>query len=274
MQVEEFSKSLFEEMETLTAEEDIETIEGAKNVSVIMLRLIEKLRMFISNYQFENTGEEIQFFKIIKPKFFTELFYTQNIFKIVSNLPVGLSEDKNEYFITELSGIQKYIESNKDFLLYYRSGSCLFDEIYFVRKPPDLWLSLTAAEYGDQIFTTVYDNKLAKLLAYNRLSTFLINSINSVYPKGAEHPITWTGSKAALIELLYALQTNGSCNNGAIDVKELASHFENIFNVKLGNFYRTFQEIRIRKMSRTTFLDQLKESLIRRMDHSDENPKW
>lgn len=48
---------------------------------------------------------------------------------------------------------------------------------------------------------------------------------------------------------------------------------EESFNVKVGNFYRVFQGQRIRKKSRTTFLDTLKENLIKRMDETDLNPK-
>ncbi len=85
--------------------------------------------------------------------------------------------------------------------------------------------------------------------------------------------VSWTGSKASRIELLYALQSSGSCNDGTIDIKRLATHLETLFSIDLGNYYRVFQEIRIRKISRTTFLDQLKDRLIKRMDDSDENPK-
>ncbi|HEY8687695.1 MAG TPA: RteC domain-containing protein [Chitinophagaceae bacterium] len=63
-------------------------------------------------------------------------------------------------------------------------------------------------------------------------------SLNEVARKFTGLQIAWTASKAALIELLYALQTNGSCNNGSIDFKEL------------------------------------RESLIKRMDTSDETPRW
>ena len=80
--------------------------------------------------------------------------------------------------------------------------------------------------------------------------------------------------KSALVELLYALQSAGSCNNGDIDLKQLANHFEHLFNIDLGNYYRIFQEMRIRKMNRTTFLDQLKARLIQRMDETDETPKF
>jgi hypothetical protein len=63
------------------------------------------------------------------------------------------------------------------------------------------------------------------------------------------HKLKWTASKASLIELLYALQTSGSFNNGSIDLKSLATSLENLFDIDLGNYYRVFQEIRIRKQS-------------------------
>jgi len=35
-----------------------------------------------------------------------------------------------------------------------------------------------------------------------------------------------------------------------------------------------FQDMRIRKINRTTYLDLLKGRLIQRMDEADENPKY
>lgn len=70
------------------------------------------------------------------------------------------------------------------------------------------------------------------------------------------------------------MQTSGSFIKGTVDLKDLAIGFENLFHTDLENYYRVFQEIRIRKESRTTFLDQLKERLIKRMDEADENPKF
>ena len=72
--------------------------------------------------------------------------------------------------------------------------------------------------------------------------------------------------------MLYALQSTGSFNNGSIGIKDLANELQSLFNVDMGNYYRAFQEIRIRKSSRTSFMDQLKNRLIKRMDDSDENP--
>ena len=275
MRAEEFSKILLGELEGLTKDDD-STLESAREISSGLLQIVARLRNFIIGYTFENSGEEIRFFKYTKAEFFVPLIYYQSVFEILSAIPVALQEDINAYYLRELKRIRKYMESNKRLLKYYRSGSRVLDDIYFVRRPPDLWLSLTSGECNDPLFTTLCDHKLSTVLAYEKVGNFIIGSISPSTAEGkAVGPsVTWTGSKASLIELLYALQTSGACNNGTIDVKQLATHFEHIFNVRLGNFYRTFQEIRIRKISRTTFLDQLKENLIKRMDNSDENPKY
>jgi len=280
MNVVEFSNTLYDEIEKARSEVGEEnSLEGARILSTFILSTISKLRNFITGYQFKNRSEEIDFFRNSKPRFLSKFIYYQKIFEIHSQSPVATGNEINVHYKNELQRLGSYIHANNDFLIYYRSGSILLDEIYFVRRPPDLWLSLNNDNCENDVnFTTIFDYKLSKLLAYEKVSEFLIESLSGPAPSASETQahgkLTWTGSKAALIELIYALQTSGVCNNGAIDVKQLARHFEQFFNIKLDNFYRTFQEIRIRKISRTTFLDQLKENLIKRMDNSDENPRF
>jgi len=80
----------------------------------------------------------------------------------------------------------------------------------------------------------------------------------------------WTGSKAALTELIYALQSGGVLNNGLTPIKEIAENFEKIFQVELGNYYHCFNEIRLRKKNRTALLDHLREKVLQKMDGLDE----
>tara|TARA_B100000965_G_scaffold405066_1_gene437738 strand:- start:1432 stop:1773 length:342 start_codon:yes stop_codon:yes gene_type:complete len=102
----------------------------------------------------------------------------------------------------------------------------------------------------------------------NKLSlTDLNNGKSQVEPKVK---MTWTDSKVALIELMYALHARGVFNHGRADLKEISKCMEDTFGVDLGQYHRTFLEIRIRKTGRTKFLDSLHESLIRRMDEADE----
>jgi hypothetical protein len=94
------------------------------------------------------------------------------------------------------------------------------------------------------------------------------SKINSM--KHSTSKLFWTGSKTDLTELIYALHSSGAINSGTADIKELASAFEQIFNIELGNYYHTFIEIRARKSSKTKFLDMLTNVIIRRFRDSDE----
>ena len=69
---------------------------------------------------------------------------------------------------------------------------------------------------------------------------------------------------------MYAFHTKGVFNNGAADLKEIASYFEDIFQIDLGQYRRTFLEIRARKTERTKFINALEVTLKKRMDDSDE----
>ena len=82
--------------------------------------------------------------------------------------------------------------------------------------------------------------------------------------------LTWTESKTALIELIYALQSQGVFEHSKADIKDIATYFENVFNIDLGDYYRTFLELRMRKTGRTKFMDSLKDNLNKRMDEQDE----
>ena len=86
--------------------------------------------------------------------------------------------------------------------------------------------------------------------------------------------LQWTKSKTALIELIYALQSYAVFDMGKTDIKAIATYFENVFEIDLGDFYHTYLEIRNRKINRkinrTKFIDSLKDAIRRKMDDQDE----
>ena len=73
-----------------------------------------------------------------------------------------------------------------------------------------------------------------------------------------------------MIELLYALNAAGVLNHGQLELNATVDLFEKMFNVDLGQYHRSFLELRERKNARTKFLDFLKEVLTRKMDDADE----
>ncbi|WP_245806797.1 RteC domain-containing protein [Arenibacter amylolyticus] len=74
-----------------------------------------------------------------------------------------------------------------------------------------------------------------------------------------------------MTELIYELHYQGVFDNGSSDIRLIAKFFESTFNFDLGNLYQTYLELRTRKMSKTKFLDALRDGLIKKMDDRDEN---
>lgn len=148
------------------------------------------------------------------------------------------------------------------------------DYKYFVRGKHDIKLSLDTFYFeADHNFSTSHDYKVAKIIANDLIQVYLEDQLHSTLyrDKSLEPPkLNWTGSKTALIELIYALHSQGVFDNGNVDIKVISKIFESAFNVNLGDFYHTFMELKSRKINRTKFLDNLRDSLIRKMNEQDE----
>lgn len=71
--------------------------------------------------------------------------------------------------------------------------------------------------------------------------------------------LKWTGPLVALVELMYSILKY--LNRGKAQIKDLAAILEFGFQVKLGNYSATLNEIRTRKRRISGFLDTLKENL-------------
>lgn len=239
---------------------------------------MEDLKQLISKHRFVSKPEEIQFFKEVKPKFYSLFIYYLKLYDIETRRPNATQRAEEKFLRKELRRLSYFFKNNAAFYQYYRTGASYLDEQYFLRSSQDLYLSLDPYYLNiDPSFCTSHDYKLSKLIASEKLQTFLQQALEKNNTRSGEgntlmaKPVlTWTGSKAALIELIYALQSCGVYNNGSAEVKLIAGYFQEAFHVDLGNYYRTFQEIRIRKGSRTHFLELLTERLIKRMDETDE----
>lgn len=278
-----FAESLMSELEHqlklihLETENPIQSAEHAIKNSVATL---EKLKTFFIKYKRLNKKEEIEFFRDIKPKFAAKLIYYNEIYSIETNKPFGSQKTIAKYYKAELLKLKVFFEKNQEFYRYYRTANNYLDNKYFVRTKYDLKLMVDSYYFqADHRFTTSHDYKVARILANDEIKVFLEEQIQklgrktitkqspSSLPKGPK----WTGSKVELIELIYALHTEGVFNNGASGLKEVTTFFEYSFNIDLGQFNRVFLEIRNRKSERTKFLNTLKNKLIIRMNEADEN---
>tara|TARA_R110002051_G_scaffold300823_1_gene368369 strand:+ start:1238 stop:1534 length:297 start_codon:yes stop_codon:yes gene_type:complete len=84
-----------------------------------------------------------------------------------------------------------------------------------------------------------------------------------------QNKLKWTGKKNELVELIYAIYSSKKINHGNIEIQEITNVFEEVFKIKLGNYYQKFHSIRCRQKNRTKFLDTIKENAIEYMDKLD-----
>jgi hypothetical protein len=260
----------------LEIDDPIQRSESAIN---IIVNSIEKLKIIFEKEKNKSQEIEIDFFKNIKPKFTSKLIYYNAIFKIETKKPHGGERILKKYLNNELDKLKRYFDNNLDFYRYYRTGSNYLDTKYFTRGKFDIKMALDSFYFeADRTFSTSHDFKVAKIMAHDLIQVYLEDKLlmmenrepkekSQVNPKLKQN---WTGSKVALIELLYALHTEGVFNNGASDLKDIAEYFENIFNIDLGQYHRAFLEIRMRKSDQTKFLNALKEKLVKRMENTDD----
>lgn len=260
----------------LEIDDPIQRSESAIN---IIVNSIEKLKIIFEKEKNKSQEIEIDFFKNIKPKFTSKLIYYNAIFKIETKKPHGGERILKKYLNNELDKLKRYFDSNLDFYRYYRTGSNYLDIKYFTRGKVDIKMALDSFYFeADHSFSTSHDFKVAKIMAHDLIQVYLEDKLlimenrepkekSQINPKIKQN---WTGSKVALIELLYALHTEGVFNNGSSDLKDIAEYFENIFNIDLGQYHRAFLEIRMRKSDQTKFLNSLKEKLVKRMENTDD----
>jgi hypothetical protein len=238
-----------------------------------ILECLSELKGSVLKRGFKNTGEEIRFFKYQKPAIVAKLIYYNAIYKIETKKPYG-AKPIRKYLNKELKKLKRFFDNNLNFYKYYRSNNSFRDEKMFLRGNHDikLWLD-TYYFQSDQSFSTSHDYKVAKIIANDLIQVYIEDQLYNKFQKDkskAPQRLKWTGSKVALIELIYSLHYQGMFDNGNNDIRVVAQYFESTFGIDLGNFYQTYLELRTRKMNRTKFLDALREELIRRMDEQDE----
>src|SRR5690606_19655172 len=249
------------------------SIQRIEAVIHLILGCLSELKAYVLKRGFKNTDEEIRFFKYQKPAIVAKLIYYNAIYKIETKKPYG-TKPIRKYLNKELTKLTRFFDNNLHFYNYYRSNTSFLDEKMFLRGNHDIKLCLDTGYFqSDLTFSTSHDYKVAKIIANDLIQVYiedqLYNKDQKDKPKTSKK-LNWTGSKVAIIELIYSLHYQGVFDNGNADIRLIAKYFENAFNVNLGNFYQTYLELRNRKMNPAKFLDTLRETLLKKMDEQDE----
>jgi hypothetical protein len=236
---------------------------------------IKELKRFVLDYKFQSIEEEIFFFKELTPQLLSRSVYFSELFSIEANRPIAEKKVQKQYLSRELGNIQRFMWNHHQFYNYILLKKSNFDHLYFLRDNALITgLSGGLGPALDERFCTPHCLLKSKILACIKINYYLHHEIDLL--KNGRLPsqenkasLSWTAPKVYLVELIYALKAVGALNSGNAEIKEIALFMESLLPKKLTDYYRTFQEIRLRKKNRTVFLDLLRERLIRFMEEGE-----
>jgi hypothetical protein len=218
--------------------------------------LLYELQQFTYNYKFKSTEEEIKFFKEAKPTLLSQFYYYRKVTTITLFTSYKDEEQKKFYYQGQLQKLEEFARKHAEFYLYCVTGLTYLDNKYFVRH------RTATRKIIDLRFSTGYDDTFARLLANELLKEYL----QAYFKKSSKGMLTWNASKTDMVELIYALHAANAINGDNMEIKQIASLFEDIFQVDLGNYYDVMKKIRTRKQGQSNFLDRLKLVFLKRLD--------
>ncbi len=229
--MDKFYNDKLHKLETVINDFEIEadcSIQRIETVIHHILECLSEMKVYVLKRGFKNTDEEIRFFKYQKPAIVAKLIYYNAIYKIETKKPYG-AKPIRKYLNKELKKLKRFLDNNLDFYKYYRSNNSFLDEKMFLRGNHDikLWLD-TYYFQSDQTFSTSHDYKVAKIMANDLIQVYIEDQLYNKFQKDkskAQKKLKWTGSKVALIELIYALHYQNVFDNGNNDIREDAQYF-------------------------------------------------
>lgn len=235
-------------------------------------KTLEVVRHRALQLGFKNLEEEAAFFKDIKSTIVGYLFYFISLVQVERSRPYGCPKKERKFMISQIRVMQDFLIKHQDLYEYFLRRHDYRDQEFFIRKnSTHQLLDEAIASMVDFQFATTHDMIFSKIKGYiltiNYLERKLSRPLTS--PAYSSAKLQWTGSKADLVELTYALHASGLVNNGTAVIKDLATGMEQLFTIKLGDYYRIFLEIRARKNNQAKLLEILRSSLISKIENME-----
>ena len=240
-------------------------------------KVLTKLKEQIDKEDFESVEEEIHFFKEVKPAVMSYLIYFTEVRSCEIRKPKAGINFQIRFFEKEIKKVNKFFYRNIDFSHYMELGHNYLDHQLFTRNYKENFPFTPLVNYYQfPEFSTSHDMLWSKIKAMHRFLHYIRKSLEALRPghnyisPEKKHPVLlWTSSKTALTELIYALYSDGALNHGAADLSAITASFEDFFNIKLDNVYKTYSEIKARKGSKTKFLEELMINLQHKINKDD-----
>ncbi|NML22446.1 hypothetical protein HHL16_16295 [Pseudoflavitalea sp. G-6-1-2] len=248
----------------------------------VCLEHVRILRKHLKAYRNVPRDQEIHFFRYIKPQFVSQYLFHVLQYRLHYSWPKGDVETEQLYLEEELNHIRRFFKKNHQFCCYYSADSIYLDNIYFLRGQQDVEPSPEHLICGtDPSFNTPKDLLVARVIANNLFRTYLHEQLVQLQSSKEKHSratpasgLTWTASKSALMEVIYAVYLTRAVNGGNCEIKALATVICNIFNVEINynSIYDFIYHLKLRKLEPTKYTDQMRTCLLQSYDNQTEKP--
>ena len=117
----------------------------------------------MEDLRYESRDEEILFYKEIKPMFKSHIEYYNLLYHAEIFKPVKNPGEMKEFWIKEQQRLDKFIQENRMFYEYHKSGSVDHDEEFF----------LLPASMDGKGKTVYHDDLIAMLMALERYTKYI-----------------------------------------------------------------------------------------------------
>lgn len=278
MDLELLSKNLLVELDGIRLE-NLPILELSYRSIELSRNLLTVFKRYILANDFESVDDEIDFFKKIKQVPLVKLIYFSEIHSFEIQFPKADRTAQLKFVKKKISKLNRFFLYNLDFGQYVKSGATHFDKTYYTRDHLETYHITTSKFYfQDPDFCTPRDMLLGKFKAYISLINYMDQKKHSIKNKlngfsvniKPSEKIPWPFTNTDWVELLYSLCAAGMAKQKGLSIIKLSKILQEVFDFTPKEIYKTFQDIKNRKNSRTLFLDQLTASLLSEMDKSEE----
>ncbi len=274
-------ESMYQKMVQDLTEFDREEISPIKKLSASLIRVktdLLQLRKFLLENSNLTREEEIRFFKDTKPRFCQWQIYCLELYNIENAKPVSGSREIKNCYERQLKFYTMFLHQNEFNYQYYKLKATELDSQYFIRGSIVTDVLTPEIPEVDPSFSTGISYLFSKFMAYEKLQKYILDQLSLMSDASSKqplqkqpfHPLTWTGDKTNLVEVIYGLFYTGQLNHGNATVADIIKWMEDQLGVDLKRAYRNFLDIRNRKRdSHTRYLDKMRASIEQRVDEDN-----
>jgi len=239
---------------------------------------LDKLKSFLKDKPFKTDEEQIKFFKYTKPAFYQWQIYYAELYTIETGLPFSDAEKQVAFLDQELYYIERFFQQYAFIYQYYKLNANELDSLYFMRGGQVQSVLLPNVPDLNPEFSTSCDYLFSKFKAFENLKEWVSerllylkkNPHMSYQPETDIGEMNWTGDTINLAEIAIGIYHTVQVNNGSASLAEIFKGLEAMFHVNIGIPSKRMAELRRRKrLGRTQYLDEMRESIIRKLDKED-----